>query len=100
VEDGDLAVAFPDRRRRVHLHWIMMLDRGAVFGIDARWRVGQSLFDVARGLCWPHVTALFGRLVGVRTLLLQIGRVRLALVIDADARGGVARDLELLGDHQ
>src|SRR5262249_30980951 len=40
-------IVFPVRERRVHLHWIVMFNRRAVFGLHLGMRGGETLFEIA-----------------------------------------------------
>ena len=94
VVDGELAVAVPHRGRGEQLHRIVVLGRDEIFGLVAHVGRRKGLRGVA--------ARLLGLLddEGLVALRMQIGDVRLLLVFDAHQRGGEARGLPLLGQHQ
>ena len=95
VEDGNAVVALPHCRRREWLHWIVVLDRHAIFRFDPH----RGLLERRRGLAARDGVlrvALRNRVAFA--LRVEIGDVRLALIFDANERSGKSRDLELLRD--
>ena len=104
VEDRELAVAFEYRRRGVQLHRVVVLDRDEVFALVAHFGRGERCLGVAarlrrrervraglRGGCQS------GRLVPPAV---QVGDVRLLVVVDPHQGGREPGDLRLFGDNQ
>ena len=87
----------PNRRRREHLHWVVVLDGHVILGVDANRRLAKAFAALPRLSTAPPSPP---RTVPLPALPLEIGDVRLLLVLDAYERSRKARDLERLGHDQ
>src|SRR5262245_19721114 len=93
-------VILPDDRARPRLHGVVVFRGSAIFRVDLSHGGGKRSLGIAAG-CWYRWEEHAPRwVVRVAVRQFEIGQMRLALVFDADKRGGVTSPLECVGHNQ